>query len=143
MEAKHKKVISLSLRIKKDVYIAYFFQNVNGISKFIGKKRFLPHSNIIQFKKLTYIIDVKNSMFQNKNKIIYFIDVVKGQIISTETTEISRITPQVLDFVISQNIFSQFLKSIVDKISTSKIISLIFYIAFGCLLGFIIGRFVK
>jgi len=136
---KRKRFITMSKRKK---YIIIFMIKEQNLYTEIKRKRFNPINTEINFKDKTYSIDVSKYSYSKGLKLFFFIDIRKSvecQLYFNDTKNKSKITPEILDMIISKKIIHQLTYNLTDKAIKLNLMMIIIGACIGGLIGYIIG----
>lgn len=137
-----KEVINTSnfpdyiLRNKRNKYIAVFVINQNDIPTIIRTKRFNPTSEIIKFRKNSFVIDIEKPSYTKNNKKFYFFSLKANKQIAFEGCEQPTIDSETIDIICNKKIVQQLTANLNDTFKPNLMI-LIVGICIGAIIGYL------
>ena len=145
---------------KKKKYFAVFLIIQEGSFSIVRKKRFNPSKQTVKVSTGTYVLDVSKPTYIKGLKLFYFIDFAKvdGQLplkkekkdnkikdkglkLQNKKSEI-KITPRMLDDLISQHIIRDLSQNLSDNRLVFNILTFVLGCALGGSVGFIVAGYV-
>ena len=149
---------------KKKKYFAVFLIIQEGSFSILRKKRFSPSKNTVKVSTGTYVLDVSKPTYIKGLKLFYFIDSArvdgqlplekdkkdkkdktpienKGLSFKSRKSEV-KITPRMLDDLISQHIIRDLSQNLGDNRMIFNIMTFILGCIVGALGGFIVAGYV-
>lgn len=147
---------------KRKKYFAVFLIIQEGSFSILRKKRFSPSKSTVKVSTGTYVLDVSKPTYIKGLKLFYFIDFTKvdGQLplekkkkgkkptikdkalsFQSRKSEI-KITPRMLDDIISQHIIRDLSQHLGDNKLIFNIMTFILGCALGGAIGFIVAGYV-
>jgi len=128
----------------KKKYIVKFLIKEKEIYTVIRSKRIQPTKPEINFRDKTYTIDITNPTYSKVLKLFFFIDIKKSvncQLTFNKTEKTSKITPEIIDMIVSKNIIKQLTSNLTDTAFKTNLMYVLFGLIIGGLIGWIAGGF--
>lgn len=126
---------------RKKKYILGFLLKEQDTYQLQKRKRFNPLNNKIRYNKKLHIIDVSKPTYTKNQKLIYLIDIDKGQLffngIESEITQ----DKETYDALMSTDILFKLSAGLLEKKNVKDIFEKIIYIGLGIGIGFIVRSF--
>jgi len=127
----------------KDKRRAFILRNESGHWQRIQVLKLTPTQQKVRVKigkaSITHTLNMEMPAFRYRNRWVYFIDVVKGQIPLGKVDDKNVISPELLDAMLARKLPEQLVAGVEKFPFTSQIIFILIGIAMGILGGWIIG----
>jgi len=124
---------------KRKRYIGIFLLKEQNTYNIIGKKLFNPTLDTVEYKNNTYIINPSTPTYSKGLNLLFFFDIVsKKQLLFGKNVNPESDT-EIIDLIMSKKIIKQLTSELGGLDFKQILMYLIFGLAIGGMLGYIIG----